>query len=79
MPKVKRSQAGKPKKVLYPGNRMCEIASYKDVITARHNECFMGLDEVTIIPGQYDLIRATCTYVTDKFRYTTVTVSRKRG
>ncbi len=40
LPKVKRSQAGKPKKVLYPGNRMCEIISYKkDIINMVSRYC----------------------------------------
>lgn len=57
---VKRTSVKDPKKILYPGNRMCEIMTYADVITAEHEYCFVGLDGVTIIPDQYDLIRAAC-------------------
>jgi len=58
--KVKRINIKEPKKVLYPGNRMCEILTYDAVIKTQQEECFIGLDGVTIIPDQYDLIRATC-------------------
>lgn len=57
--KVKRNSV-KSQKVLYPGNRMCEIMTYGEVVMAQHEECFVGLDGVTVIPYQYDLIRATC-------------------
>jgi polygalacturonase/sugar lactone lactonase YvrE len=56
--KVKRSGVKKPKKVLYPGNRMCDFMPYETVVMLEQEECFMGLDGATIIPVQYDLVRA---------------------
>jgi polygalacturonase len=56
--KVKRSDIKKPKKVLYPGNRWRDTNDYKTAVFNLQEECFLALDGVTIIPVQYDLMRA---------------------
>ncbi len=59
--KVKRSQVSQPKKVLYPGNRWRDSKDYETAVMKVHGECFVGLDGVTIIPVEYDLLR--CAYL----------------
>jgi polygalacturonase len=56
--KMKRSDVKNPKKVLYPGNRWRDFKDYETAVMNVQEECFMGLDGATIIPVQYDLIRA---------------------
>jgi polygalacturonase len=56
--KVKRSDVKRPKKVLYPGNRWRDYKDYETAVMNVQEECFMGLDGATIIPVQYDLMRA---------------------
>lgn len=55
---VKRNTVKEPKKVIYPGNRWHDFKDYETAVMKIQEECFIGLDGATIIPVQYDLIRA---------------------
>ncbi len=61
LPRVKRSEAGKPRMVLYPGNRWRDSGDFETAVMNVQEECFLGLDGATVIPVQYDLMR--CAYL----------------
>lgn len=56
--KINRREVTKPKKVLYPGNRWRDSKDYEAAIMRIQEECYVGLDGATILPVQYDLLRA---------------------
>lgn len=56
--KINRREVTKPKKVLYPGNRWRDSKDYEAAIMRIQEECYVGLDGATILPFQYDLLRA---------------------
>ena len=48
----------KPERVLYPGNRWRDGGDFKEVVQYNPGKAFLGVDNATIIPCHYDLIRA---------------------
>lgn len=55
---VERSQMKKPAKILYSGNRWRDSKDFREVVQHVPKNCFVAPDGKTIIPNQYDLIRA---------------------
>ena len=58
--KVDRGDLRKPEKILYSGNRWRDSGDFTKIILDVPKHCFVAPDKKTIIPDQYDLIRANC-------------------
>ncbi|MDF2539975.1 MAG: SMP-30/Gluconolaconase/LRE-like region-containing protein [Herbinix sp.] len=58
--KLKRSEVLNPEKIIYSGNRWRDASDFTSVVVDVPNDCYVAPDGKTIIPDQYDLIRANC-------------------